>query len=217
MIYYLNYLSPDRAIFSRKKHTIEFRNGSDLNDIILTHLVKPHKPRSVSKLDKSTLLYVDGATTPNEVRYLNCSVSPPKRATVVGVTHTTQQNPVAGICTAQFGDKTLLVTTDKLDSVNAYDIAQDRIVWQVKGKLTGMESAIRPRAVALDGRGHLLVCDTDCVWMLSTDGVYMGVVFKIGERIGKPENIFWCSRNRWFLIHHYKDNRNMITSVEIDI
>ena len=183
----------------------------------MTHLVAPHKPRSLAQVNRSTLLYVNGATTLNEVRWLNCSVSPPKPATVVGVTHTTQQNPVAGICTAQFGDKTLLVTIDKLDSVNAYDTAQDRIEWQVKGKLTGMETTIRPRAVASDGRGHLLVCDPDCVWMLSTDGVYMGVVFEIGERIGKPENMIWCSRNRWFLIHHYKDNRNMISSVEIDI
>ena len=217
MIYNLHYPSPNRAIYSRKKHTIEFRNGSDLREMLLTHLVAPHRPRSLTKVEESTLLYVDGATTPNEVRWLNCSVSPPKPATVVGITHTTQQNPVAGICTTQFGNKTLLVTTDKLDSVSAYDVVQDRIEWQVKGKLTGMGAAIRPRAVASDGRGHLLVCDSDCVWMLSTDGVYMGVVFKFGERIGKPESIFWCSRNSWFLIHHYKNNRNMITSVEIDI
>ena len=177
----------------------------------------PHKPRSLTKVDESTLLYVDGAKTPNEVRWLNCSVSPPKPATVVNVTHTTQQNSVVGICTAEFGDKKMIVTTDKLDSVNAYDIVQDRREWQVKGKLGEMGTAIRPGGVASDGRGHLLVCDSESVFMLSTDGVYMGVVFKIGEGIGKPENIFWCSRNKCFLIHHYKDNRNMITAAKIDI
>ena len=138
---------------------------------------------------------------------------------------TTPESTIRGMCCVLNGEKRLLVTScPSIHGVQAYDTKTNKLAWQIKGKLTGMEKELEASSVAGDGRGHLFVVDdaNSCVQMLRTDGSYMGAILKYADN--RPTNqcrICWCAGLSSLIVASVQDNSYhvgvfKISSVESD-
>ena len=199
---------------------IYFHDVSNLNEIVFGHSVAPHVPGPMFTSSPTTLLYEDLSDYPLAVRWLDCSVSPPKPASGKNATNT-QQIQVWDMCFVRSrGDKGLLITTRGPDGgIYGYDTDTDKLDWIVKGTLPGMSKSVTADAVTTDGRGHLFVCDTvnACVHILSVDGTYLGSPLKAGEQdIGGPWRIRWLENSSSLVVVHIKDLRHHISVVRVE-
>ena len=160
----------------------------------------------LSSSSPSTLLSEAGNTNPRLVRCLYCSTSP-----MPGSYKTkTQQSQIWDMCCVQHKDKRLLITTCGLEyGIQAYNTANDKIAWKVKGKLAGMEKDFNARGLATDGRGRLFVldCTNSCIQIFKTDGSYMGVLFKFEHNPQSSQwRIRWCNSASSLVITRIKDD-----------
>ena len=130
------------------------------------------------------LLYVDESYYPREVRWLDCSKSPPKPAEPTDVTRTikpiklptnTQDTPaperhipksidyeIKDLCCVKKGDEQLLIVTayNSYGRLRAFCRKSDVFKWQalcsVNSFITG-KRLLNLRSLSSDGRGHLFV------------------------------------------------------------
>ena len=65
---------------SRKKQKIDFFDLNNLNRIVLSYSVAPHKPTILCAMFSTTLLYVDDSKDPREIQFLDCNTSRPRPA-----------------------------------------------------------------------------------------------------------------------------------------
>ena len=191
---------------------------NDVSQIVLTFPVSPHQPGRLCPSSQTSLLYVDYAKTPREVRWLDCSTTPPKLATVTNtmtstpgpkITHVTQHEDIHSMCCVQYGGKHLLVVTHASRGVSAYNTETDRLDWCITRKVLGVESEINASAVTADGRGHLFICDNNnsCVHMLSADGQLLGTLQKEGRQgLGAPMRVRWSNRTASLILAHLRDD-----------
>ena len=168
-------------------------------------------------MSSSILLYENVVKLPHEVRWLDCSASPPKPVEGVDVTHT-EQNFIQDMCCVQKGNEQLLITTKGFGGgVYAYNTSTDKLVWYVEGKLPGIDNNIRPLGVTTDGRGHLFVCDNDnkCTHMFSTDGGYMGSLLKEEKNPQvQVAGICWSDRFSSLITVHTEEGKCRMSSIQ---
>ena len=131
---------------------------------------------------------------------------------LIGSTRTkTGQSKIWDMCCVLDGEKRLLVTSCGLiHGVQAHDTSsKNKLQWQVKGMLSGMEKNLEAAAVAADGRGHLFVVDyaNSCVQMFRTDGTYMGAILKYADnRPSRQWRICWCAGQSSLVVASMQDN-----------
>ena len=111
-----------------------------------------------------------------------------------------------------------------MHGVQAYDTRANKLEWQVKGKLAGMQKELEASSMAADGRGYLFVVDdaNSCVQMFWTDGSYMGAILKYADnRPADQWRICWCAGLSSLIVASVQDNSYhvgvfKISSVESD-
>ena len=123
------------------------------------------------------------------------------------------------MCFLKSKDKEYFVTTNGYKGVFSYSAGADGedAEWKMKGKLPGMRKESSLWGATTDGRGHLLVCDTEnrCIQMLSSDGKYLGAIFTEGEQgLGQPWRIHWCKDEPICFIVHKKEQDWCISMIQ---
>ena len=137
----------------------------------------------------STLLVVNAAERPNEVRWLDCSKLPPKPS--VGRKNIQlRHNAVYDMCYVRKHNKELLVYSSD-EGIFAQDVQSFESEWSIPKSTYG--SLKNCCAITTDGRGHIFISTpvNSVVLMFSLDGVEVGLVMDL-RGIGQPRLICWC-------------------------
>ena len=175
---------------------------------MLSHTVR-HLPSRMCTLSPTILLYEDRRRTPCEIRWLDCSASPPKPVAGKSVTFTKQDAIWDMCCVKDNDDEDLLVTTRGYVGIFAYKLKTDERVWRVKGRrATKKGKEIGVESITTDGRGHLFVCGLDeCVWIFSTSGNFLATLMRQKSMdTVQPWSISWCGETSSLIVAHTKAN-----------
>ena len=175
---------------------------------MLSHTVR-HQPSRMCTLSPTVLLYEDRRRTPCEIRWLDCSASPPKPVAGKSVTFTKQDAIWDMCCVKDNDDEDLLVTTRGYVGIFAYKLKTDERVWRVKGRrATKKGKEIGVESITTDGRGHLFVCGLDeCVWIFSTSGNFLATLMRQKSLdTVQPWSISWCRETSSLIVAHTKAN-----------
>ena len=200
---------------NERQREIAFHDVVDLDVIVLTYSVAPGRPGPLCTVSSTTLLYIDDSKIPGEVRWLDCTTSPPRPTSGRHITHT-QDDVIGDVCCVEHANKQLLVTVHKSTGINAYNTSSNKREWCVSGELNEGDDNICPRRVATDGCGHLFVIDSgnDCVQMFSTDSVYMGRLLREERCFGKLSKIDWCCRTSSVVVVHKRNRKYEISRIQ---
>ena len=184
----------------------------DLEKPVLVLPTGPHQPERLYSPSGAKLLYEDCSKVPRQIRWLDCSISPPL---VTDVT-TTGQHTLHDLCFVDSGaGKRLLIVCDSKQGVCAYDAISNQLAWRAKSteiKLKRNDWQMSAQGVAADEESfYLYVCDVNnrCVQMFSmTDGRYMGTLLPDdGEPLlGDMTCISWCKDTQSIAVAHCTDD-----------
>ena len=203
-------------LFFSEQEKIDFRDINNLDEVFLSYSVESHIPSFLSTESTGTLLYVDKARKPFEVRRLDCSTSPPTKTDFTTKTNTNDN--IYFILSAQHKTQKLIIVVGD-DFAEAYR-PDSTEVWSIGGSLPGVEHNFNPFGLVTDDHGHLLVCDWDrnCIRMFSLDdGSYMGVALSAERGINRPYDISRCNGKSIFVIDSNKRSRLDFVTIETDI
>ena len=200
---------------NERQREIVFHDVVDLGVIVLTYSVDPGRPGRLCTVSSTTLLYTDDSKIPREVRWLDCTTSPPRPTSGRHITHT-QDDVIGDLCCVEHSNKQLLVTVHKSTGINAYNTSSNKREWCISGELNEGDDNICPRRIMTDGCGHLFVIDSgnDCVQMFSTDSVYMGRLLREERCFGKLSKIDWCSRTSSVVVLHKRHRKYEISKMQ---
>ena len=181
----------------RSEQTIEFRDVSDLSQILHSYSVAPHKPDRLYAVTPHTLLYADASKRPRDVHWLDLSGSKPKPAAGKRAIHL-EQDDIRNMCFVQHGDKQLLIVADR-NKLFAYNTNTGKNEWKVSGKLQGVDKGIDFSGVTTDACGNLFVCDfkngNNCIHLFrASDGQHLGCLMKDDEELGHPGIVHWYDK-----------------------
>ena len=184
---------------------------------MLSHIVR-QQPSRMCALSSTVLLYEDRRRTPCEIRWLDCSVSPPKPFAGKSVTFTKQDAVWDMCCVKDNDDEDLLVTTRGYVGMFAYKLKTDERVWRVKGRRASKKGKeIGVESITTDGRGHLYVCGLDeCVWIFSTSGNFLATLMRQKSRdTVQPWSVSWCLETSSLVVAHTKakDKKYYISNI----
>ena len=202
----------------RSSKVIHFYDVDELEEVVHSFSVAPHRPGRLCTFLSSTLLYEDHSQTPHVLKSLDCSTVPIESATDTEFTNLELECSMHDMCCLGAEEKDYFISTNGYKGVFTYTDDSDQLDWNVKGRLTGMKKDVSLWGVTSDGHGHLLLCDTEnrCIQMLSLiDGRYMGDVLREGEQgLGQPWRIHWCTKTAICYIVHKKGQDWCISMVE---
>ena len=170
----------------RSKKRIEFRDSTDLNRVILSHSVAPHKPDILCAVSSSLLLYTNSSV----VQQLDLSDSEPK----LQPSHFTKSvwsHWLCDLCVLVDNGKQLVVCVNGLDGARAWDKDIGEVIWKLEGVTCGMDQNMNLKSVTSDGSGHLFVSDTEngIKVLAAADGQCLGRCNIKG--LGQPSIIRW--------------------------
>ena len=171
-----------------------------------------------------------------ELEKLDCCSSPPT------VTHTIKISPYVhvpgphGMCCVEEGNKTLIVTSQLLTGLTAYNTQTGEIEWTIAGCLEDGKICpkLRPpkrgltltdhnvlnfTAVTTDGQGHIFTSDlfNKCIHMFSSSGEYMGDLSVKGHNLNnnKPRRIQWCQKTAALIVSFKEDDSAKVAWVSV--
>ena len=179
----------------------------------------PHRPGRLCTYSTSTLLYEDHSQTPHVLGSLDCSTSRIKQVTDSDLTKLELEGGLHDMFFLKAKENEYFVTTNGYKGLFSYSAGADGedAEWKLKGKLPGMRKESSLWGATTDGRGHLLVCDTEnrCIQMLSSNGMYMGAIFTEGDQgLGQPWRIHWCKDEPICFIVHKKEQDWCISMIQ---
>ena len=170
-----------------------------------------HQPERLYSPSGAKLLYEDCSKVPRQIRWLDCSISPPL---VTDVT-TTEQQTLHHLCFVDGGaGQRLLIVCDSKQGVCAYNVISNQLTWRTKSaeiKLKRNEWQMSAQGVAADEESfYLYVCDVNnrCLQMFSmTDGRYMGALLSDDGKplLGHMTCISWCKDTQSIAVAHCTD------------
>ena len=200
---------------SERQGEIAFHDVVDLGVIVLTLSVSPRRPGRLCTVSSTTLLYTDDSKKPREVRWLDCTTTPPRPTSGRHITHT-QDDVIGDLCCVKHPNKQLLITVHKSGGINSYNTSSNKREWCVNGEMTEGDENICPRRIVTDGCGHLFVIDTgnDCVQMFSTDSVYMGRLLREEHCFGKLSKFDWCDETSSLVVLHKRNRKYEISRAQ---
>ena len=201
---------------------ISFRDADDLDRVLYTHSVAPHKPAVMCSATPSSLMYVDDSQFPGsklQVHCLDMSESQPKPAARKGVVHL-EQECVFDMCCVQVDENPFLFVAQNVNGIYAYNTQRDLFVGVLNGKPPGMEENIIAHGITTDGRGNLYVADggNRCIQVFSaSNGRHIGYV-KDMETIGCPDKIRWCENTSSLIVSSwFEDMRWRLTVLDAPV
>ena len=185
---------------------------------MLSHTVR-QQPSRMCRLSSTVLLYEDRRRTPCEVRWLDCSASPPKPVAGKSVTFTKQDAIWDMCCVKNNDDEDLLVTTRGYVGMFAYKLKTDERVWSVKGRRASKKGKeIGVESITTDGLGHLFVCGLDeCVWIFSTSGNFLATLMRQKSLdTVQSWSVSWCREISSLVVAHTtaKDKKYHISNIK---
>ena len=156
----------------------------------------------------SSLLYANRSEQSQEIKRLDCTVSPPK---LIKEKQFQVEDNLNDMCPVYLeNNKHLVVTThDQIYKegflICAHDPGKKIREWSVTETLF---EPLSPQGLATDGKGQLYVCDWNnaCIQMFSSGGDYQGVLLRQGEQgLKKPWSVRWCTTKSLLVVLHGKD------------
>ena len=183
----------------------------------------------------STLLYEYRGITPSQVYALDCSSGKPMDIGQVRVTRVTAP-PLEGVREPRGTDirdmvvvedahkqRALLVVSDDLSNVHAYDLETGAVAWRLRWRLPGMGARCEGAGVTSDpGRGLLYLCDraegNRCIQVVRvSDGQYLGSLEVVEDQwVGACSEITWCEEARALVVIHWRRGRDYITAIRVE-
>ena len=172
------------------------------------------KPDVMCSVTPTTLLCVDKSENLSRVQWLDLSGKKPKPAAGRQIIYMGNLK-ISDMCFVQ--DKHLLVVTDYLKGIFAYNTETGTLKWQVDEKPPGIEKDMHLNAVTADERGHMLVSDrnNECIHVLSvSDGSYIRCFLKGDDTLGRPEFIRWCKETSSLIAACYVQEKSYLKIIE---
>ena len=231
-----NKLKSSRPIFLLcSDGRIEFRDAGDLSRVLHSHQVARGQPGRMCTVAPSTLLYEYRGITPSQVYALDCSSGKPMDIGQVRVTRVTAP-PLEGVREPRGTDirdmvvvedtdrqRALLVISDDLSNVHAYDLETGAVAWRLRWRLPGMGARCEGAGLASDaGRGLLYLCDraegNRCIQVVSvSDGQYLGCLEVVEDQwVGACSEITWCEEARALVVINWRRGRDYITTIRVE-
>ena len=189
------------------KCKIEFRSLQDLSQVICIFSTGPYKPGALSTAFPSTLLFADRSKSSHNVCWLDCSGNEPK---LDGKYINIILNYVDDICYIPDEKKPLLVATDQLSSVQAYNAVNNNLEWSTQ---------VRGYSITTDGQ-QLLVCNRDDgIRMLSlSGGESLGRLIRKGDGgLGMPYWVRWSDNISSLFVAHAVNREYHISAIEGEV
>ena len=122
----------------------------------------------------------------------------------------TLQSQITDMCTAKHKNQQLLIAICGMThGVRAYSATSDKLVWQVKGKLTGMEKEMKATGITTNGHSCVFVADSSnsCIQTFKTDGSYIGALLKFQDNSQSEQwRIRWCDSVSSLIIARKKES-----------
>ena len=186
------------------KGKIEFRSLKDLRQVICGFSTGSYKPGALSTASPSTLLFADRSKLSPNVYWLDCSGNKPKfNRKYINV----KSNYVDDICYIPDEKKPLLVATDQLSSVQAYNAVNNNLEWSTQ---------VRGYSITTGGQ-QLLVCNRDDgIRMLSlSGGESLGRLIRKGDGgLGNPYWVRWSDNISSLFVAHTVNREYHISTIE---
>lgn len=205
---------------------LEFREIEKFDEVLLRCSVSPYEPEALCNYpcdSTKSLIFVDLSAKPNEIRWLDGTLSGFSLATGRMLSPAKRQN-ISCLEFVYNGGKELVLITyglpdESWGGIYAYNAKTSHLEWNAEGRLPGMNRVLKAQGLTTDDQGHLFVCDdnNECIQMFQVeDGRYMGAVIKEGEQgLGNPCRIRWYSRLSSFVIIHLKNGKWWISVFKV--
>ena len=228
-------MSPRTFLFLYSDGRIEFRDAGDLSRVLHSHQVARGQPGRMCVVAPSTLLYEYRGISPSQVYALDCSSGKPRDIGQVSV-HRTAAPPLDGVREPGSTDirdmvvvedshrqRALLVVSDELSNVYAYDVETGGVSWRLRWRLPGMLARCEGAGITADsGRGLLYLCDraegNKCIQVINVgDGRYLGCLEVVEDQwVGTCSEIMWCEEVRALVIIHLRGGRDYISVIRVE-
>ena len=207
------------TFFLHRDKRVDFRQAENIKEVVLSHKMDL-QPGCLSAYTSSKLQYEVRWTSPREIRWLDCSTCPPQPVDTSCVTHI-KGNQIYDMCCFMDAEELILVATQGVLGLHAYDTFENEVVWTAKGRYSGMEQEMNAQALATDELGHLFVSDSNntCIHVISTDRKqYLGTLVK---EENQDLAICWCKGIASLLVAYTLDRRtyhvNLIRDTSLEI
>ena len=224
-----------KYLFDCSDGRIEFRDAGDLSRVLYSHQVARGQPGRMCVVASSTLLYEYRGISPSQVYALDCSSRKPRDIGQVSVTRTAAPT-LDGVRESGSTDirdmvvvedshrqRALLVVSDELSNVHAYDVETGAVAWRLRWRLPGMVARCEGTGIAADPRrGLLYLCDraqgNRCIQVISVgDGRYLGCLEVVEDQwVGTCSEITWCEEARALVIIHLRQGRDYISVIRVE-
>ena len=214
---------------------IEFRDAGDLSRVLHSHQVARGQPGRMCVVAPSTLLYEYRGISPSQVYALDCSSGKPMDIGQLSVTRIAAP-PLDGVrepgstdirdmvvVEDSYKQRALLVVSDELSNVHAYDVETGAVAWRLRWRLPGMAARCEGAGIAADpGRGLLYLCDraggNRCIQVVSVcDGRYLGCLEVVEDQwVDACSEITWCEEARALVVAHCMRGRDYISAIRVE-
>ena len=212
----------------------------DLNEELNRHEVDHEHPSPGCTSSGSLLFYQCRSGGSSNVKLLDCSTLPPKLSRKFRFWARRDDKKsrfIEDMCCLRVNDGLLLISatitygdydgssleTTKIGGLLACSVVGEECtqLWCVEGKLTGMETGMKPKEVTTDGNGKILIIDVanKYVQMFAIDGMYEGSILRDGEHgIKRVWNIAWCKKtSSLMVVHKDDDNEHNLAQITLNI
>ena len=201
------------SIFRR----LEFRDPRNLETIICTYSVAPHRPFRLCVAPPSTLFFVDYQSgRPSNIYSLDCSRTTP---TLCQSICPYDHNIYSMSYVKYLNENLLAIAVDK--GIQTFQLDTGVVKWWKKDiQFPGQNENCEPYCLAAERKGRLFVIDLSnkCIQMLSvSDGQYLGCFIKEGQRgLGVLGKICFSASTSQLVVSHRKDEKIHIAVLNVE-
>ena len=178
--------------FFRSGHCINFHDIHKFEEIVLSHSMAPLQTGSLCGVSPNgSILLCEDLLESGKVRWLDCSVSPPKICEEFKAIES--QKEIWDMCCVENNGKKLVVMLTWSCKLYAFDSESGHLEWRDRDHVVSEDgNSLRITKLTTDGLGHLFVYDHDqkCVLRLNAEGHYLNTVLdqkQIRESLGLEE------------------------------
>ena len=199
------------SFLSSNFNRLELRDPNNLQTIVYTHSVEPHRPYTLCVAPPSTLFYADNQfKKPSGIHRLDCSEEMPTLCQSIGP----YDYHIRSISYMKyFNENILAIAFDH--ELQTFKIDTGKVKWIKKDiHLPGQNENCEPYCLAADRKGRLFVNDSNnkCIQIFSeSDGQYLGCLIKEGEQdLGEVKQMCFNESTSQLVVSHKKDEKIFI-------
>ena len=179
--------------FFRSGHCINFHDIHKFEEIVLSHSMAPLQTGSLCAVSQTRpILLCEDLLESGKVRWLDCSVSPPKVCEEFETIESRKE--IWDMCCVESNGQQLVVMLTCSWKLYAFDSVSGCLEWRDRDHLESQDgNPLRITKITTDGVGHLFVYDHDqkCILKLNAEGHYLNTVLdkkQIRESLGMEDD-----------------------------